>query len=127
MLVYMLKRLLATIPVMAVVAIVVFSLLYLTPGDPAVVIAGDYATADDIAKIRARLGLDRPFLIRFGAWAWSLLHGDLGVSIFSNLPVTTLIAQRLEPTIALATCTMLLSVVVAVPLGVFAAWRVGTF
>jgi peptide/nickel transport system permease protein len=120
------RRLLATIPVMGVVAIAVFALLHVTPGDPAVIIAGDYATTDDIARIRARLGLDQPFLIRFGTWAWALLHGDLGVSIFSSLPVTTLLAQRLEPTLALTVCTMLLSVAVAVPLGVLAAWRAGT-
>jgi len=123
---YVLRRLLATIPVMGVVALFVFSLLYVTPGDPAAVIAGDYATAQDVARIRARLGLDQPFLIRFGTWAWALLHGDLGVSIFSSLPVTTLLAQRLEPTLALTVCTMLLSVAVAVPLGVLAAWRAGT-
>jgi peptide/nickel transport system permease protein len=123
---YVLRRLLATIPVMGVVALFVFSLLYVTPGDPAAVIAGDYATAQDVARIRARLGLDQPFLIRFGTWAWALLHGDLGVSIFSSLPVTTLLAQRVEPTLALTVCTMLLSVTVAVPLGVLAAWRAGT-
>src|SRR5262245_66575064 len=114
---YVLKRLLATIPVMGVVALFVFLLLQLTPGDPAAVIAGDYATSQDVARIRAQLGLDRPVLVRFGTWTWALLHGDLGVSIFSRLPVTTLLAQRLEPTVALTVCTMLFSVAVAVPLG----------
>ena len=123
---YIVKRLLATIPVMLVVALFVFSLLYLTPGDPAAIIAGDYATAADIARIRTQLGLDQPFHIRFGVWAWALLRGDLGISIFSNVPVTTLIAQRIEPTLALTVCTMLFSIVVAVPLGVIAAWRAGT-
>jgi peptide/nickel transport system permease protein len=111
---------------MAVVAVFVFSLLYLTPGDPAAVIAGDYATPQDVARIRAQLGLDQPFLIRLGAWTWALFHGDLGISIFSRLPVTTLIAQRLEPTVALTLCTLLVSVALAVPLGVFAAWRART-
>src|SRR6185503_14772661 len=97
---YVLRRLLSTVVVMTVVAFVVFSLLYLTPGDPAAVIAGDAATNDDIAKIRANLGLDDPFLVRFGAWAWALMHGDLGTSIFTRLPVTTLIGQRIEPTVA---------------------------
>ena len=112
---------------MAVVAFFVFSLLYLTPGDPAAVIAGDAATSDDIRRIRANLGLDEPFLVRFGGWVWGLLHGDLGTSIFTNLPVTRLIAQRVEPTVALTLCTLLVAVAVAVPLGVIAAAKVGTW
>jgi peptide/nickel transport system permease protein len=112
---------------MTVVAFVVFSLLYLTPGDPAAVIAGDAATSEDIQKIRANLGLDEPFLVRFGSWGWDLLHGDLGTSIFTKLPVTRLIAQRVEPTIALTLCTLLVAVAVAVPLGVIAAAKAGTW
>ena len=112
---------------MTVVAFVVFSLLYLTPGDPAAVIAGDAATSDDIARIRANLGLDEPFLVRFGGWAWGLLHGDLGTSIFTKLPVTRLIAQRVEPTLALTFCTLLVAVAVAIPLGVVAAAKAGTW
>lgn len=112
---------------MAVVAFFVFSLLYLTPGDPAAVIAGDAATSDDIKRIRANLGLDEPFLVRFGGWVWALLQGDLGVSIFTNLPVTHLIGQRVEPTLALTLCTLLVSVLVAVPLGVLAAARAGSW
>jgi peptide/nickel transport system permease protein len=121
------RRLFATIVVMAVVAFVVFLLLYLTPGDPAAILAGDAATSDDIAKIRAKLGLDDPFLQRFGNWIWRLLHGDLGISIFTNLPVTHLIGQRIEPTLSLTLCTLVLSVLVAVPLGVVAAARAGTW
>ena len=112
---------------MAVVAFVVFSLLYLTPGDPAAVIAGDAATDDDIRRIRAGLGLDQPFLVRFGGWVWGLMHGDLGISIFTNLPVTRLIGQRIEPTLSLTLCTLLVAVLVAVPLGVIAAARAGTW
>ena len=123
---YVLRRVLATIPVMGVVTLFVFGLLYLTPGDPAAIIAGDNATAADIARIRANLGLDQPFHLRFFSWVWGLLHGDLGISIFTRLPVTTLIAQRLEPTVALTICTMVVSVALAVPLGMFAAWRAGT-
>jgi len=122
---YIVRRLLATIPVMGVVAIFVFSLLYLTPGDPAIIIAGDYATADDIAKIREKLGLDRPFLVRFGEWLWSILRGDLGISIFTNLPVSRLIGQRIEPTIALTVTTLIVAVSLAVPMGVLAAWKAG--
>ena len=123
---YIVRRVLATIPVMAVVALFVFSLLYLAPGDPAAVIAGDQATPADIERIRASLGLDRPYLVRFGAWVWDIMRGDLGTSIFTNLPVSTMIAQRIEPTLSLMVVTLLLAVSVAVPMGVVAAWRQGT-
>jgi peptide/nickel transport system permease protein len=125
MLGYALRRLAATIPVMGVVALFVFSLLYLSPGDPAAVIAGDIATEEDIAKIRAKLGLDQPYLVRFGTWLLALSQGDLGTSIFTGLPVTTLIGQRLEPTLALTLCTLVVAVALAVPLGVLAAARAG--
>jgi peptide/nickel transport system permease protein len=118
---------LATIPVMGVVAIFVFSLLYLSPGDPAVIIAGDTATLDDIARIREKLGLDQSFYVQFGRWVWNLLHGDLGISIFTNLPVMTLIKQRIEPTVALTICTLIVTIPVAIPLGVIAAWKAGTW
>jgi peptide/nickel transport system permease protein len=127
MVAYVVRRLFSTIVVMAVVAFVVFSLLYLTPGDPAAVIAGDIATDEDIQRIHARLGLDEPFLVQFGRWVWALLHGDLGTSIFTNLPVTTLIGQRVEPTIALTVCTLVVAIAVAVPLGVVAAAKAGTW
>ena len=90
MLGYLLRRLLATIPVMGVVALFVFSLLYITPGDPAAVIAGDIATDEDIATIRDKLGLDEPYLVRFGPWSWEVRTATSGVSIFSNLPVARL-------------------------------------
>ena len=127
MLGYLARRVLSTIPVMAIVALFVFSLLYIAPGDPAAIIAGDQATPADVERIRAGLGLDRPFLIRFGEWLWHVLNGDLGVSIFSNQPVTHLIGQRLEPTVSLMVLTLILSVVVAVPMGVLAAWNQGTW
>jgi len=118
---------LATIPVMGIVALFVFSLLYLAPGDPAAIIAGDNATLDDIVRIRAQLGLDRPFLVQFGTWLWAVLHGDLGISIFTNLPVTRLIGQRVEPTAALTICTLVITIAVAIPMGVVAAWKAGTW
>jgi peptide/nickel transport system permease protein len=127
MIAYILRRLGATFIVMAVVALFVFSLLFLTPGDPAAVIAGDIATDDDIKQIRAKLGLDRPFLLQFGGWVWRLLHGDLGTSIFTNLPVTTLIGQRVQPTVSLTLCTLIVAVLIAVPLGVLAAARAGSW
>jgi peptide/nickel transport system permease protein len=126
MLAEILRRLAATIPVMAVVAIAVFALLHLTPGDPAVIIAGDYATTDDIARIRTRLGLDKPFVTQVGIWVGQVLRGDLGTSIFSGLPVTRLIAQRTEVTLFLTLYAMLISIGVGVPLGIIAAWKQGS-
>jgi peptide/nickel transport system permease protein len=121
------RRLMATIPVLGVVAIAVFALLHVTPGDPAVIIAGDYATAEDIARIRARLGLDQPFLTQVGLWLGRIVRGDLGTSIFSGLPVATLIGQRAETTVALTILAMLIAVGVGVPLGVVAAWKKGSW
>jgi len=123
---YIVRRILATIPVMAIVALFVFSLLYIAPGDPAAVIAGDQATPQDVERIRESLGLDRPYLVRFGEWVFRILQGDMGVSIFTNLPVTLMIKQRIEPTLSLMVLTLLLSVSVAVPMGVVAAWKQGT-
>ena len=123
---FIIGRLLATVPVMGVVATIVFLLLRLAPGDPAAILAGDAASPEQIAAIRARLGLDQPVLVQFGEWIWRLIQGDLGTSIISNQPVTRLIADRVGPTLALATTTILFAVVVAVPLGVLAAWRHGT-
>jgi len=127
MLAYAIRRVLATIPVMLVVALFVFSLLYIAPGDPAAIIAGDQATPADIERIRESLGLDRPYLVRFGDWLWHILHGDLGTSIFTNLPVTHMIAQRIEPTLSLMLLTIVFSIVIAIPLGVLAAWKHGTW
>src|SRR4029079_17392674 len=127
MIAYIVRRLFSAIVVMAVVAFVVFSLLYLTPGDPAAVIAGDIATDEDIKRIHAQLGLDEPFLVQFGRWLWALAHGDLGKSIFTNLPVTTLIGQRVEPTLALTLCTLVVAISIALPMGVVAAAKAGTW
>jgi peptide/nickel transport system permease protein len=124
---YILRRVLVTLPVMAIVALFVFSLLYIAPGDPAAVIAGDQASPADVERIRQGLGLDRPFLIQFGSWIWRILHLDLGTSIFTNLPVTSMIAQRIEPTLSLMTLTLVLSLLIAVPLGVVAAWKAGSW
>lgn len=122
---FVVRRLLATIPVMGVVALFVFSLLYFSPGDPAAIIAGDLATVDDIQRVRVALGLDQPFHVRFGTWLWAILNGDLGTSIFSGIPVSTLIGQRLEATISLSIVTLVFAVAVAIPLGVVSAWRAG--
>jgi peptide/nickel transport system permease protein len=127
MLSYILRRILSTLPVMGIVAMFVFSLLYITPGDPAAVIAGDQASPADVERIRQGLGLDRPFLVQFGTWLWGILHGDLGTSIFTNLPVASLIAQRIEPTLSLMAITLVLTILIAVPLGVVAAWKAGSW
>src|SRR6478736_3944507 len=127
MLSYILRRILATLPVMGIVALFVFSLLYIAPGDPAAVIAGDQASPADIERIRQGLGLDRPFLVQFGSWLWNIVHFDLGTSIFTNLPVSALIAQRIEPTLSLMVLTLVLTILVAVPLGVVAAWKAGSW
>jgi len=124
---YIVRRVVATIPVILLVALFVFSLLYLAPGDPAAIIAGDQATPADVDRIRASLGLDRPFLIRFGDWFWHVIRGDLGVSIFTNLPVSHMIAQRIEPTVSLMCLTLILSLSCAIPMGVIAAWKHGTW
>lgn len=124
---YIVRRILATIPVLAVVAVVVFSILHIAPGDPAGVIAGDQATPDQIQAIRAKLGLDRPFHEQFLIWLNNALRGDLGTSIFSNRPVGQLFLQRLEPTIALAITTTIVTIILAVPVGVLAAWKAGSW
>jgi peptide/nickel transport system permease protein len=124
---YILRRVLSTLPVMGIVALFVFSLLYIAPGDPAAVIAGDQASPADVERIRQGLGLDRPFLVQFWAWLWNILHGDLGTSIFTNMPVSAMIAQRIEPTFSLMAITLVLTILVAVPLGVMAAWKAGSW
>jgi len=120
---YIVRRLFATLPVMAVVAVFVFFLVRFAPGDPAAIIAGEDATAEAIAAVRAKLGLDRPMLEQFAIWTLHLLQGDLGVSIFSDLPVSRLIEQRLEPTVALTFSTLFVAVALAIPIGVVAAWK----
>jgi len=120
---FILRRVAATIPVMVVVALFVFFLLRLAPGDPVAIIAGEDATAEQLAAVRRKLGLDLPILEQFALWVLGMLQGDFGISIFSNLPVGRLILQRLEPTLSLTLATLLVAVCLAVPLGVLAAWK----
>ena len=122
---FLARRLLATIPVLLIVAVLVFLMLRLTPGDPAAILAGDAANTEQIERIRESLGLNRPIPVQFGIWFGNLLSGDLGESFYYKQKVTALIAQRLEPTISLAALTTLFAVLVSVPLGVLAAWRFG--
>ena len=127
MLGYLLRRVLAAIPVMGVVALFVFLLLRLTPGDPAAILAGDNATPEQLERIRISLGLNEPLYTQFFTWIGKLLQGDLGVSLISNVPVMTMISRRIEPSISIALSTIILAIVVAVPLGVIAAWKHGTW
>ncbi len=126
MIAYIVRRLLSTVPVMFIVAVCVFLLLHLAPGDPAAIMAGDNATPQNIAQIRQKLGLDEPLWRQFGTWMISLARGDLGESMFWRTSVTTLIGQRAEPTISLAITTIIFAVVIAITLGVVAAWKAGT-
>jgi len=112
---------------MGVVAVLVFALLHLAPGDPAAVIAGDQASVADVAKVRAQLGLDRPLAAQFAGWVGDILRGDLGRSIYDGQPVARMIAQRLEPTVALSLCTLFVALAAALPLGIVAAWKAGTW
>jgi peptide/nickel transport system permease protein len=125
MLQFLLRRILAVLPVLFVVSLVVFLILRLAPGDPAAVIAGNSATNEDIAKIQVQLGLDRSIPVQYGIWMGNVFQGDLGFSYYLNKPVTELIAQRVEPTLSLAFGTVILAILIAVPLGTLAAWRMG--
>src|SRR6201982_1838253 len=127
MLGYLFRRILAAVPVMGVVALFVFLLLRITPGDPAAILAGDNATPAQLERIRTSLGLNEPLYTQFFTWVGKLLHGDLGVSLISNVPVLKMISQRVEPSIRVALSTIILSILVAVPLGVIAAWKHGTW
>ncbi|MEL6621666.1 MAG: ABC transporter permease [Pseudomonadota bacterium] len=124
---YILQRVLATIPVMLIVAVFVFLMLRLTPADPAAIIAGDFANDQQIAEIREKLGLDQPIVTQFFVWFGNVLIGDFGESFFYKKQVADLILERLEPTVSLSLLTIFLAVVIAVPLGVIAAYKQGTF
>ena len=124
---YLFRRLLGTIPVMLVVAVFIFLMLRLTPSDPAAIIAGDNATTEQVAQIRGQLGLDRPMIEQFFIWSAKVLSGDFGESFFFKKTVAQLIGERIEPTLSLAFFTIMIAVVVAVPLGVLAAHRHGSW
>lgn len=118
-----LLRIASAIPVMFIVAVIVFLLLRLSPGDPATIMAGETATHSQVEELRVSMGLDKPLPLQFLSWTGDLLRGDLGQSILSRMPVTELIADRLGPTLMLALCAILVTVLIAVPLGVIAAWK----
>jgi peptide/nickel transport system permease protein len=127
MFLYAVRRILAALPVMGIVAVFVFLLIRIAPGDPAAIIAGDYAAPEALQAIRASLGLDQPLPVQFAVYVEKLVRGDLGISLHSKLPVSQLIRQRMEPTLSLAITTLLFAVLLAVPLGTVAAWKQGTW
>jgi len=124
---YLVQRLLAAIPVLLIVAVVTFSLVHLTPGDPASLMAGDQALPEDIERIKEKLGLNRPLYEQLGIYFWDILRGDFGESVFTKFPVTTLIAQRLEPTISIAIFSQIVAIIIAIPAGILAAWKANTW
>jgi peptide/nickel transport system permease protein len=127
MLKYIIRRIISTIPVILVVALIVFSILYLAPGDPASLMAGDNASPTDIARVQTELGLDKSYFTRFSQWSQNVLSGNLGTSIYSKLPVTHLIGQRLLPTISLMVLTLVIAITTAIPIGALAASRHGSY
>ena len=125
--VYILRWLLASVPVIFMVGVITFSILHIAPGDPAVLMAGEEATPEDVEKMRKALGFDRPFYVQFGVWVGNLLRGDLGTSIFSKHSIASLMAPRLQPTLSLGLIAIVLSGLIGVPMGVLAATYAGRF
>lgn len=123
MLGYLIKRVLSVIPVLFLVSVFVFLMLRLTPGDPAAIIAGDAATPDQLERIREAMGLNEPILTQYVTWMGGVLQGDFGMSLISRVPVLDMVGQRIYPSMQLAILTILISIAVAIPMGVWAAWR----
>ncbi len=126
MLRYVVRRLVLTVPVLFGVATLVFSLIHLVPGDPAQAMLGEGASAEDVAQLRERLGLDQPLLVQYGQFLAGLSNGDLGTSFRTNQPVTRVIAERLPATAELALASMIVALAIALPLGIAAAVWKGT-
>jgi len=124
---YVIRRVLATVPVMLVVSVIVFLLIHLAPGDPVLLIVGDFATPEQIAQTRAALGLDQPLWHQFVVWVGNVVRGDFGVSLFNQMPVSQLLGQRIGATLSIAFFTILVAVMLSIPLGVLAAYRAGSW
>lgn len=122
---YVIRRVLSAIPVMLIVSAAVFTLLYLTPGDPAYVILGPDARPDQIEELRERLGLNEPWYVQLAKWYGRLAQGDLGNSLFLNQPVTRAIVERAEPTLMLTLLALLVAIAIGLPTGVLSALRRG--
>jgi peptide/nickel transport system permease protein len=124
---FVLRRLLAAVPVLFLVSLIAASIMQLVPGDPAAIIAGQSASDADVARVREALGLDRPFIERLWEWYVGIAHGDLGHSLLLNRPVTQAIAERVPVTLALAGFALFLTIALGVPCGVIAALRPNTW
>ncbi|MBI2964613.1 MAG: ABC transporter permease [Chloroflexi bacterium] len=122
---YIAQRVLTSIPVILIVGVVTFSLLYVAPGDPAAIIGGDEASPEQLEQIRHQLGFDQPYHIQLGRWFLRMLKGDLGTSIFSKREIRELMAPRLQPTISLGIQVIFLSALLGVSTGMLAAWKAG--
>ena len=124
---YIFQRLLAFIPVVALIGIFTFSLIHLAPGDPAALLGGQTGTREEIQKIKVRLGLDKPLIVQFWGWTKRTLRGDLGESVASRLEITKLIRQRLPPSLWVGTTSQIFAILFGVPLGVLAAWKANSW
>ncbi len=124
---YIIRRLLAMIPVLLVVALVVFAMIHIAPGDPAALIVGTHATAEKYEMIRESMGLNEPMYVQLGIWLGNLVQGDLGESLFGKTSVTKMISQRIVPTFSVAAFTLLFAMSVAIPMGILAAWKSNTW
>ncbi len=122
---YIVMRVLSTIPVIGAVGIITFSMLHIAPGNPAYIIAGEEASLEVVRKIEKQMGFDKPFIVQFGVWVGKLFKGDLGKSVFSQLPVGELMLPRIQPTLSLGIQVILLSMLLGVPMGIIAAWKAG--
>ena len=120
---YILRRLVQMVPVLFLVSLIVFSLLHLTPGDPAISMLGEEATPESVAALREKLGLDQPLPVQYVRWLGAVLQGDLGRSIRSNQPVSEAIFDRLPVTIELSLLSALIALIIAIPAGVISAMR----
>lgn len=123
---YIINRILSIIPILFIVSVVVFSLIHLTPGDPAAAMLGAEATQEDVNALRETLGLNEPLITQYVKWIGNILQGDFGVSVASSVPVSEVLASRLMPTLNLALYAMIISLVIALPLGMIAARKRGT-
>ena len=128
---YIVQRLLATIPVLFFVGTIVFTILHLTPGDPAVLLlSGSESTQlaqQDLEEIRKALGLDRPLYEQYGKFLWNTVRGDLGTSVFTGQSVTSVFKQRFEATVSLGVLSQFTALALAIPLGILAAWKANSF
>lgn len=123
---YIVKRLLSTIPILFIVSIVIFYIVHLTPGDPARVILGEGATEEAVDNLRESMGLNDPVLIQYVKWVGDVFRGDLGTSYAMNKPVSEVIGEHIIPTLNLAGMSLIITILIAIPLGIFAAKKRGT-